>query len=177
MRNCACPSHKEAWHAAMRDCACLHRKRGVTTTKLLVFSLLNGGYFENLKLPLFRAKVSYRLMYILHESAMTPTHSSLGTLNVHINNYFPAYTSTHITYLRLLPQVVHEDTTSRSGMVAWEMKGVYGEGENPRSRPKEGIAKPPKHAPRPPSGIMLFHGHHDDNRQEYCANWSLGMRT
>ena len=28
---------------------------------------------------LFRAKVSYRLMYILHESAMTPTHSSLGT--------------------------------------------------------------------------------------------------
>ena len=29
---------------------------------------------------LFRAKVSYRLMYILHESAMTPTHSSLGTL-------------------------------------------------------------------------------------------------
>ena len=30
---------------------------------------------------LFRAKVSYRLMYILHESAMTPTHSSLGTLN------------------------------------------------------------------------------------------------
>ena len=30
---------------------------------------------------LFRAKVSYRLMYILHESAMTPTHSSLGTLS------------------------------------------------------------------------------------------------
>ena len=30
---------------------------------------------------LFRAKVSYRLMYILHESAMTPTHSSLGILN------------------------------------------------------------------------------------------------
>ena len=29
---------------------------------------------------LFRAKVSYRLMYILHESAMTPTHSSLGIL-------------------------------------------------------------------------------------------------
>ena len=29
---------------------------------------------------LFRAMVSYRLMYILHESAMTPTHSSLGTL-------------------------------------------------------------------------------------------------
>ena len=29
---------------------------------------------------LFRAKVSYRLMYILHESAITPTHSSLGTL-------------------------------------------------------------------------------------------------
>ena len=27
--------------AAMRDCACLHRKRGVTTTK---FSRLNGGY-------------------------------------------------------------------------------------------------------------------------------------
>ena len=32
---------------------------------------------------LFRAMVSYRLMYILHESAMTPTHSSLGTLKVH----------------------------------------------------------------------------------------------
>ena len=31
---------------------------------------------------LFRAKVSYRLMYILHESAMTPTHSSLGILKV-----------------------------------------------------------------------------------------------
>ena len=30
---------------------------------------------------LFRAMVSYRLMYILHESAMTPTHSSLGTLS------------------------------------------------------------------------------------------------
>ena len=30
---------------------------------------------------LFRAKVSYRLMYILHESAMTPTHSSLGILS------------------------------------------------------------------------------------------------
>ena len=29
---------------------------------------------------LFRAKVSYRLIYILHESAMTPTHSSLGIL-------------------------------------------------------------------------------------------------
>ena len=32
---------------------------------------------------LFRAKVSYRLMYILHESAMTPTHSSLGILKFH----------------------------------------------------------------------------------------------
>ena len=31
---------------------------------------------------LFRAKVSYRLMYILHESAMTPTHSSLGILKI-----------------------------------------------------------------------------------------------
>ena len=36
---------------------------------------------------LFRAKVSYRLMYILHESAMTPTHSSLGTLIILIYRF------------------------------------------------------------------------------------------
>ena len=42
---------------------------------------------------LFRAKVSYRLMYILHESAMTPTHSSLGILtpfNLLLNSIFEA---------------------------------------------------------------------------------------
>ena len=41
---------------------------------------------------LFRAKVSYRLMYILHESAMTPTHSSLGIL---IRRIFYLLVSSH----------------------------------------------------------------------------------
>ena len=51
---------------------------------------------------LFRAKVSYRLMYILHESAMTPTHSSLGILSYNTASgrfYQPGETfMTHLTY-------------------------------------------------------------------------------
>ena len=43
---------------------------------------------------LFRAKVSYRLMYILHESAMTPTHSSLSILNMRV------YTHVHVRVIK-----------------------------------------------------------------------------
>ena len=48
---------------------------------------------------LFRAKVSYRLMYILHESAITPTHSSLGTLKKRMNGVLKQKTIEHLPFL------------------------------------------------------------------------------
>ena len=98
--NCACPNHKEAWQITL-GCETAHaqvtkrrgkwrsderlrmptQKKGCDDDEIVgLFSPQRRLFRKSKAAVLFRAKVSYRLMYILHESAMTPTHSSLGIL-------------------------------------------------------------------------------------------------